>query len=250
MLAQTATKDLTDTLQSVSGAATNQTFEDTEMIASAMASTNPCLIPEMPNELYDCCGGDVIEDTCNTFGYANFTILGGILLVWGYLVFCNEWFRNQLLLSFTFFFQLLPAFWRSWFYLYSSHKGETAFNYMLFRASDSGYFVISMVAFALYLYQVQQKYARANDPGFDYHKLRKRLCIGFFSFFAIYAGYWSGVFYYRWSLRNLAWIDFATSGWFAIFIVVYLVLGTRLIKAINKMRSKSGKDPERAPGVL
>jgi len=71
----------------------------------------------MSNELYDCCGSDAIEATCHAFGWINAIVLGLIVLSWVLLLIKNEWFRSQLLLSFTFLFQVLPAVWRSYFYL-------------------------------------------------------------------------------------------------------------------------------------
>lgn len=71
----------------------------------------------MDNELYDCCGSASIEATCTAFGIINATILGVIVISWGMLLYKSTWFRNQLLLSFTVLFQVLPAVWRTWFYL-------------------------------------------------------------------------------------------------------------------------------------
>jgi len=71
----------------------------------------------MSNELYDCCGSDTIEATCTAFGSINAIVFGGIILSWLYLLVKNEWFRSQLLLSFTVLFQVLPGMWRTWFYL-------------------------------------------------------------------------------------------------------------------------------------
>ena len=141
-------------LQSVSGAKTTETFNDTEEKATKMAQANPCLVPEMSNELYDCCGSETVEDTCTTIGTINCVLLGTIVLSWFYLVCTNMWFRNQLLLSFTFLFQLLPAVWRTWFYLDAGFKGASPGLYITIRSSDSGDFVCSYVAFAMYLYQL------------------------------------------------------------------------------------------------
>lgn len=121
--------------------------------------------------------------------------------------------------------------------------------YITIRSSDSGDFVASLCAFAMYLYQLEQKFKHYNDPEFDYHKLRKRLAIGFWVFFALYSCYWGGFYVYSKEQRNLAWVDFATSAWFAVLFVVYLVLGTRLVKAINKMTHHDEDDAQNAPGV-
>ena len=199
-----------------------------------MATNNPCLVPEMSNELYDCCGSDTVETTCYTFGSINAVILGSIVISWLILISKNEWFRNQLLLSFTFLFQLLPAMWRTWFYLSAGFQGQTAVMYITIRSSDAGDFIVSLAGFAMYLYQLQQKYKHYNDPEFDYHKLRKRLAWGFWLFFGIYSCYWGGFYVYSKEERNLAWVDFAMSAGFAVLIIVYIVLGVKLIKAVNK----------------
>ena len=65
--------------------------------------------------------------------------------------------------------------------------------------------------------------------------MKKRLAIGFWVWFALYSCYWGGFYVYSKDVRNLAWVDFATSAWFGVLIVIYLVLGTKLIKAITKM---------------
>jgi len=106
----------------------------------------------MSNELYDCCGGSAVEATCTTFGSINAIVLGAIILSWGYLLVKNEWFRHQLLLSFAVLFQILPAVWRTWFYLSAGWQGTSAFTYITIRSSDSGDFVVSMTAFCMYMY--------------------------------------------------------------------------------------------------
>ena len=204
----------------------------------------------MSNELYDCCGSDTIEATCTAFGSINAVVLGLIVLSWGTLMCKSDWFRYQLLLSFTFLFQLLPAFWRTYFYLSAGFKPTSPGVYITIRSSDSGDFVVSLVGFAMYMYQLQQKYAKGpTDPEFDYHALRKRLAIGFWIFFGLYSCYWGGFYFYSKEERNLAWVDFATSAWFAVLIVVYIVIGTKLIKSINRMLNYDEHADENAPGV-
>lgn len=204
----------------------------------------------MSNELYDCCGSDTIEATCTTFGSINAVVMGLIVLSWVTLMIKSDWFRGQWLLSFTFLFQLLPAFWRAYFYLEAGFKPTSPGVYITIRSSDSGDFVVSLVAFAMYMYQLQQKYSRGTtDPEFDYHNLRKRLVIGFWIFFGLYSCYWGGFYFYSKDVRNLAWVDFATSAWFAVLIVVYIVMGTKLIKAINKMLNYDEHADKNAPGV-
>mmetsp|Transcript_8320 Transcript_8320/g.11510 ORF Transcript_8320/g.11510 Transcript_8320/m.11510 type:complete len:107 (+) Transcript_8320:203-523(+) len=106
----------------------------------------------MSNELYDCCGSATVEATCTAFGSIHAVVLGAILISWAILLIKSTWFRNQLLLSFTVLFQVLPAVWRTWFYLSAGWQGTTAFTYITIRSSDSGDFVVSLTAFAMYLY--------------------------------------------------------------------------------------------------
>ena len=103
----------------------------------------------------------------------------------------------------------------------------------------------------MYLYQLRVKYEKIADPDpeFDYRKLRKWLAIGFWIFFILYSCYWATFWNFSMDKRNLSWIDFATSAWFGVLIIVYIYLGTRLIKAINKMTQHEEDDPKNAPGV-
>ena len=147
-------RKLAQSMAKQTGASTTDTFQDSEEAATVAAASNPCLVPEMSNELYDCCGSDTIEATCTAFGSLNAIVLGLIFTSWVFLMFKNEWFRHQLLLSFTFLFQLLPAVWRTYFYLSAGFKGTSPGEYIVIRSSDSGDFVVSLVAFAMYLYQL------------------------------------------------------------------------------------------------
>ena len=47
----------------------------------------------------------------------------------------------------------------------------------------------------------------------------------------------------------MAYVDFATSAWFAVLIVVYISIGSKLIKAINKMLNYDEDSDKNAPGV-
>ena len=60
------------------------------------------------------------------------------------------------------------------------------------------------------------------------------MAIGFWIFFAIYSVYWGTFYYVSKEVKNLAWVDFATSAYFGFLIILYVVVGTKLIKAINK----------------
>ena len=81
-------------LASATGAQTNETFFEVEERARLLAAGNPCLVPEMDNELYDCCGSDAIEATCLAFGSINAALLALIILSWLVLLAKSQWFRN------------------------------------------------------------------------------------------------------------------------------------------------------------
>ena len=99
------------------------------------------------------------------------------------------------------------------------------------------------------MYQIQQKYAKDDDPEFDYRDLRKRLACGFWIFFLVYSCYWGGFYMVSKELNNLAWVDFATSAYFGGLIVAYIILGTKLVKAICKFLNWDDDAPKNAPGV-
>ena len=101
----------------------------------------------------------------------------------------------------------------------------------------------------MYMYQLQQKFANIDDPEFNYAALKKRLAIGFWVYFAIYSCYWGGWYFVSKDALNLAWVDFATSAYFIFLIVLYIVIGSKLIKAINKYLNVEDNDEENAPGV-
>ena len=125
---------------------------DKEENARQLAATNPCLVPDMTNELYDCCGSDTIEAICVVFGTINAFVLGAIVISLVILLLKSQWFRTQLLLSFTVSFQILSAIWRTWFYLSAGWKGSSSFTYIMTRSSDSGDFAVSLLGFAMFLY--------------------------------------------------------------------------------------------------
>ena len=75
------------------GASTNETYLDVEEKARQLASSNPCLVPGMSTELYDCCGSSAVETTCTTFGTINAVLLGLILAGWIVLLVKSQWFR-------------------------------------------------------------------------------------------------------------------------------------------------------------
>ena len=51
-----------------------------------MAAGNPCLVPEMDNELYDCCGSSTVEATCTVIGVTQAVTLGFIVISWAWLL--------------------------------------------------------------------------------------------------------------------------------------------------------------------
>lgn len=48
---------------------------------------------------------------------------------------------------------------------------------------------------------------------------------------------------------NLSYVDFATSAYFALLIVLYIVMGTHLVKAINKYLKHDSDTDANAPGT-
>ena len=80
---------------------------------------------------------------------------------------------------------------------------------------------MSLVGFAMYLYQLRIKLEKTDDPEFDYRKLRKQLACGFWGFFALYSVYWGSFYWASMNARNMVWVDFATSAWFIVLIMVY-----------------------------
>ena len=101
----------------------------------------------------------------------------------------------------------------------------------------------------MYLYQLQQKYEKkVTDPNFDNHALRNRLAIGFWIYYALYTGYWVGIFMISKAEEDLVWVDFANSFWFVMLIPVYYTLCNNLIKSINKLLGYA-EEALNAPGV-
>ena len=96
-----------------------------------------CLVPEFTNgELFDCCGSDGLVATCHAFGTFFGAILVGVVFTLIYLNITNEWFRNNGILSFTVFWQIMPALMRTWFYGFAAHAGTSADTYIIVRPSD------------------------------------------------------------------------------------------------------------------
>jgi len=67
--------------------------------------------------------------------------------------------------------------------------------------------------------------------------------------FAVYSVYWGTFYFISKEDKNLAWVDFATSAYFAFIIVLYIIIGTKLIKAINKFFRYDDNMTRNAPGV-
>ena len=64
--------------------------EATELVAEQ----DVCLVEGTSNELYDCCGSDLIRSECHVFGMVNFVICGGLMLVILALHYNSRWFRR------------------------------------------------------------------------------------------------------------------------------------------------------------
>ena len=216
-----------------------------------VAVDSDCLVPKMTNgELYECCVSDAAAATCQVFGSINAVIVGLIVSSFFFLVFTSGWYQYRLLLWFTFLFQLLPATWRAIFYLYAGypdHNNEG--TYRTIRESDSGDFVVSLVGFAMYLYQLTMKYEKATtDPSYDHHALRNRLAFGFWGFFGLYSVWWYSAHLKSKAEADLLWVDFATVIWFPALIPVYYIVTNNLIKSINTLLGYA-EDAVDAPGV-
>ena len=65
-----------------------------ELSATEAASQSECLVPETKNELFDCCGSDLIESECQVFGIINAVILGGLVISIFVLHCRSTWFHN------------------------------------------------------------------------------------------------------------------------------------------------------------
>ena len=88
----------------------------------------------------------------------------------------------------------------------------------------------------MYLYQLKRKYQAENtqDASFDYANFKKKLCWSFWGFFLIYSCFWGTFYYISKEKGNLAWVDLFASTYFIALIPAYLIVGTGLIKEINK----------------
>ena len=115
-------------------------------------TVNDCLVPETEYEIYDCCGSVFIETECKTFGIINALIILSIVIAIVVLHFKSTWWNNNWLITFMLIFQILPAVWRTLFYLRGGFKGAGPFNYITDRSSDSGDFVVTLTGFAMYLH--------------------------------------------------------------------------------------------------
>ena len=100
----------------------------------AAVDSDSCVVDDMTNgELYDCCTSDAAAATCQVFGSIHAVSVGLIILSWGLLLYRSEWFRYNLLLSFTFQFQLITAVYRALFYLSSAYSPTSAGTYRIIR---------------------------------------------------------------------------------------------------------------------
>ena len=202
-------------------------------------------------EIFECCVSDAAGAVCTTFGSINGVLVGAIVLSTIMLNFTSDWYRYNLLFSFATIYQLLPAIWRTLFYSSAGFEGNASGSgwYRTFRCSDSGDFVVSLVGFAMYMYQLEQKYTgKATDSSYDNHSLRNQLAFGFWAFFGVYSIWWYFFFVQTRNTFDMAWVDFATSIWFVALIPVYHYLGNKLIKSINTMLGYD-ESAMNAPGV-
>ena len=122
------------------------------LMADVETEANECLVPETKNEMYDCCGSDVAIYECEVFGFINAIMLVSIVTSIFVLHYKSTWFHNNWLLTFTLCFQVLPALWRTLFLLHAGYKGASPGQYIVFRSSDAGDFVVSLTGFAMYMY--------------------------------------------------------------------------------------------------
>ena len=120
------------------------------------------------------------------------------------------------------FFQILPSVWRTIFYLYGGFKGASATEFITYRSSDPGDFVVSLTGFIMYVYQLKTKYLNEDDQEFDFKGLKKRLAIKFWVFFAIYSCYWGFFYWLSLHFYNLVYVDLAVSLYFGVLLIVYL----------------------------
>ena len=87
-----------------------------------------------------------------------------------------------------------------------------------------------------------------DDPTCDLDKLQKWMYIGFWPVFIIYSCYWGGFFFASLNNESMSWVCYATSTYFAFLIVLYLVLGCNLKKAIMSYLNHKMSNPK-APGT-
>ena len=114
-------------------------------------TVDECLVPETTDELYDCCGSALVENECKIFGVTNAVILGAIVVSMIALHFKSKWWNDNWLITCLLVFQVLPAVWRTIFYLGGGFKGTSPGEFITYASSDSGDFVVSLTGFAMYM---------------------------------------------------------------------------------------------------
>jgi len=62
-------------------------------------TVDECLVPEMANEHYDCCGSDLVENECRVFGVTNAVILAAIVISTIALHFRSKWWNDNWLIT-------------------------------------------------------------------------------------------------------------------------------------------------------
>ena len=84
----------------------------------------------------------------------------------------------------------------------------------------------------MYMYQLKVKFEHEGDEQFDYKRKKCTLIGLFWLFFAVYSVYWGSFYWISLDKENLSYVDFATSFYFGVLIVVYLMMGISLIHRI------------------
>lgn len=117
--------------------------------------------------------------------------------------------------------------------LYGGFKGASPGEYITYRSSDPGDFVVSLTGFAMYMHVLKEKYANTDNQDFDHKALKCRFYGYFWLFFTIYSCYWGVAYWISLRERNLAVVDYAVSAYFAVCILLYIYVGKSLTNQIQ-----------------
>lgn len=69
-------------------------MKNSEATQLASQIDSPCLVPKTDNEVYDCCGSDLVMTECKINGWLNVAILVSILIFVPFFVCKSHWFKN------------------------------------------------------------------------------------------------------------------------------------------------------------